>query len=89
MAFKKEMKSKDVVVLSSGNYETMFPVGFEYVMGGTIYKVSQCYKDGPTHMRKLIRSDGGEEILTVEQMIKDMETSNVTNRGKTEEEKSD
>lgn len=72
MVMHKDMRSHEgPVILSSGDQTKMFPKGFEYSVDDIIYRVVECISDGPTEMRKVTRSDGGEEILTVAHMIRD------------------
>tara|TARA_Y100000310_G_scaffold311548_1_gene357915 strand:- start:7889 stop:8182 length:294 start_codon:yes stop_codon:yes gene_type:complete len=75
MVMKKVMTSDDgmAIVSSSEDTKDKFPVGFQYVMGATIYTVKNIVdKDPNTDMRRVVTSEGEVEILTVASMEKDM-----------------
>lgn len=51
----------------------IFPVGFSYIMGSSIYTVVESFTEDNTEMRKIKNSEGDMEIMTIASMIKDAE----------------
>jgi len=73
-AYKKyigETGSDAAMVIVSSSSKNKYPVGFEYMAGGEIYKVINASNDGQTEWRRLRRSDGSVEDVTVETIDKD------------------
>lgn len=75
MSFKKIITSSGdgfMVVVGSDN-SLKYPVGFSYVLGNVAYTVAQVVtKDAHSDMRRLVASDGSEEIVSVETIEKDL-----------------
>ena len=71
MVMKKQLNSKDVVIIGSDDPD-IFKPGFKYVMGGTIYTVVESYESDNTQMRQIVTGSGEKEILTLESLRKDM-----------------
>jgi len=72
MVMKKAMNSEGMFVISSDKSDK-FPPGFQYVLGGITRTVREVLKkDAHAEMRKVIASDGSEEIVPLESMEKDV-----------------
>jgi hypothetical protein len=78
IVMKKIISTQDgISIISSGEPKELFPVGFEYMLGQTIYKVDKVInKDPHSDMRRVITSEGSVEILPVESIKKDMKEYN-------------
>ena len=74
MSFKKVIQSdRPIVIGHHENDVNLFPVGFEYRVGGIIYKVKEdVTKDNSSPMRRVQLSDGNTEILTIESIKMDL-----------------
>lgn len=68
MTLHKTMKSEAIIVTGQAN---IFPVGFKFVLGSTIYEVTKKMKSDNTEMRELIDSKGNVEVVTVDTLLKD------------------
>ena len=76
MVMKKKLSSEKMVIVSSTDQSEMFPVGYKYLLGSTIYSITDRYKEDNTEMRKAISEFGDAEILTVNSLIKDTKEHN-------------
>ena len=74
MAFKKVTNSQtDGMYIIGSSDKSRYPVGFEYMVGGTTYKVREdVTKDAGSEMRRVITSDGSTEIMTLESIDLDL-----------------
>lgn len=76
MGFKKVITSQSQFVIgnfSSAEENKLFPPGFEYRVGGVIYKVREdCTKDAGSYARRVITSEGATEIMTLETIKRDL-----------------
>jgi hypothetical protein len=74
MAFKKTMQGKNIVVLGDSKaLQSSFQPGFRYRVGGTIYTVIRDVSQDPTSsMRLVATSDGSNEIMAVETIVRDL-----------------
>ena len=74
MAFKKVTNSKnDAMFILNQSDKTRYPVGFEYLVGRTVYSVKEdVTKDAGSEMRRIVTSDGSVEIMTLESMDLDL-----------------
>jgi len=74
MAFRKVTNSKsDAMYVIGTSDKTRYPVGFEYLVGRTVYTVREdVTKDAGSDMRRVVTSDGGVEIMTLESIDLDL-----------------
>lgn len=74
MAFKKVTNSKtDAMYIIGSSDKTRYPVGFEYLVGRTIYTIREdVTKDTGSEMRRIVTSDGDVEIMTLESIDLDL-----------------
>jgi hypothetical protein len=71
---KKNMNSDKMYVIKGSSDKDIFPVGFEYMLGDTIYTVRQdITKDTASPMRRVVSSDGSVEEMTIETIKKDLQ----------------
>ncbi len=86
MAFRKVTNSKtDAMYIIGTSDKERYPVGFEYMVGGTIYTVREdVTKDAGSEMRRVVTSDGSTEIMTLESIDLDLKEpdARVINDGK-------
>jgi len=86
MGFKKVINSKtDGMFIIGSSDKSRYPVGFEYLVGKTIYRVREdVTKDTGSEMRRVVTSDGNVEIMTLESIDLDLKESDaqVLNDGK-------
>lgn len=86
MAFKKVTNSKtDGMYIIGVSDKSRYPVGFEYLVGSTIYTVREdVTKDAGSEMRRVVTSDGNVEIMTLESIDLDLKEADakVLNDGK-------
>ena len=86
MAFKKVTNSKtDGMYIIGSSDKSRYPVGFEYMVGRTVYAVKEdVTKDTGSEMRRVVTSDGDVEIMTLESIDLDLKESDarVINDGK-------
>jgi hypothetical protein len=86
MAFKKVTNSKsDAMYIIGSSDKSRYPVGFEYLVGRTIYTVREdVTKDTGSEMRRIVTSDGSVEIMTLESIDLDLKEpdAQVINDGK-------
>lgn len=89
MAFKKVTNSKsDAMYIIGVSDKNRYPVNFEYRVGRTIYTIKEdVTKDAGSEMRRVVTSDGGVEIMTLESIDLDLKESDaqVLNSGITAE----
>jgi hypothetical protein len=77
MMIKKMTTSsgEGIMIVAGAEDSTKFPVGFEYVLGSVLYKVTAIVtKDAHAEMRKLSSSDGSEEIVTLDTIERDLKS---------------
>jgi len=90
MAFKKTTNSKgDGIFILNKSDKNRYPVGFEYIVGQTIFTVKEdVTKDAGSEMRRVVTSDGSVEIMTLESIDLDLREadSKVLNDGQPKEE---
>ena len=74
MSIKKVFTSKDgMAIIRQSDNQNKFPIGFEYSIGGVIYKVVEdITKDPGSSMRKVSCSNGDVEFLAVESIENDL-----------------
>lgn len=77
MAFKKVTNLKtDAMFILNKSDKNRYPVGFEYLVGRTIYSVKEdVTKDAGSEMRRVVTSDGSVEIMTLESIDLDLKES--------------
>jgi len=66
--FKKKISSNSVEVIKTGN---RFPVGAKFSRDNLLWTVKEAFIEDNTEMRRVIASDGTEEILTLVTLMKD------------------
>ena len=71
MTFKKQLDSKNNIIIAGGDHSKLFLSGFRYRIGDNIYSVTKEFRDGETHFRRVVGSDGSVEDMTVESIIRD------------------
>ena len=71
MSMKKNMKSGKPVIVSGGNEDKMFPVGYKYIMDGITWTVVEAKRADNTELRRLVGDEGTQEFVTVDTMRKD------------------
>jgi len=72
MAMEKEFNSKDVVIVSDPvGDRNVYPVGFRYILGTTIYTVIGTFRADNTEMRRMVTGSGEIQEVTVATMNKD------------------
>ena len=72
---KKAINSEGMIVVSVNNADRVFPPGFSYRLGKTIYTVKErVTKDAHAEMRLVRNSDGHEEIMPIESIERDIKT---------------
>ena len=64
-------ESEAQIEVGQGDQSGMFLPGFHYMLGGTEYTVIKQFVADNTEMRRVVRSDGGLEEMTVETILKD------------------
>ena len=92
MVMKKYMKSNAMIIVGDSDISKRFPPGFTYILGGITYTVREnVTKDANTQMRRVVLSDGGTEIMTIETIVKDLKdkSSQVLAEGAWPEEKTE
>ena len=74
MSFKKVTNSKtDAMYIIGSSDKSRYPVGFEYLVGRTVYTVGEdVTKDAGSEMRRVVTSDGNVEIMTLESIDLDL-----------------
>lgn len=66
-----------IMIVAGSENPAKFPVGFSYCLGSILYKVTGIVtKDAHAEMRKLVGSDGSEEIVTLDTIEKDLKSHN-------------
>lgn len=78
MGFKKVVTGEIQYVIgkfaNDAEAKSIFPPGFTYRVGGTIYTVKEdVTKESGSPMRELTRSDGATEIISIESIKKDLQ----------------
>lgn len=71
MVMKKKLESEAHVVIAGGDQSKMFPPGYRYKMGDTIYKVLKRKFADNTEMREIVDDRGSCTFMTVESIKKD------------------
>ena len=74
MAFKKTFSSNNMEPLGSGQE---FAKGVQFVRDGKKWEVVDSFVSDNTPMRKIVATDGLEEIVMLYTLIKDMESNSV------------
>jgi hypothetical protein len=70
---KKAMNSEGMIVVGGKDFKDKFPVGFSYVIGGTVYTVKKIItKDANSEMRRILTSSGDVEDVEISTIIKDL-----------------
>jgi len=74
MTFKKVTNSQnDGMYIIGSSDKSRYPVGFEYMVGKTIYTVKEdVTKDAGSEMRRVTTSDGSVEIMSLESIDLDL-----------------
>jgi hypothetical protein len=76
MTMKKAMDSEGMIVVGKSEEHKLFPVGFEWRLGSTIYTVKEVVaKDPHSDMRRVVTSAGDEEYMTSETIKRDLKDS--------------
>jgi len=77
MALKKILTSSGggIMIIAQSTSEKKFPVGFSYMLDGMIRTVKEdISQDSHTEMRRLQLSNGDQEDVTVETILKDVQS---------------
>ena len=76
MAMEKNFNSNDVVIISDPIEDrNMYPEGYRYMLGETIYTVIKAFRADNTEMRRLLTSQGDVEEVTVATIKRDAHQS--------------
>ena len=80
MAFKKVTDSQtDGMYIIGSSDKNRYPIGFQYLVGGTIYTVREdVTKDAGSEMRRIVTSEGSTEIMTLESIDLDLKEVDAT-----------
>jgi hypothetical protein len=99
MVMKKQMiSSEGISIIRTSETKHLYPKGFKYMLGQTIYTVDKIVdKDPNSDMRRVVGSDGSLAIIEVESIRKDlkeadaviMEKGEVAKKEDSEEQKNE
>ena len=82
MAFNKTLRSEAEVVIVGGGQKDLFPIGFEYMANGHVYKVVNRFFQDNTEWRRLRDDSGTLEDVTIATILEDLDTGRpITKKG--------
>ena len=73
MAFKKTLHSEAQVAIIGGDQRAKYPVGFEYLANGHLYKVTETFFNDNTEWRRLRDETGNTEDVTIATIEADLD----------------